>query len=243
MSTSSYDPARSITRTDRRATLLIERSAVASSSGRERVATVDARSAAKTAKRVFDIAVAATALILLAPLVACVSLAILLDTGRPIFFRQRRVGQYGRLFDIWKFRTMVPDRRTRNVGPPAGLAERRRAHKSAGDPRLTRVGRFLRRTCLDEIPQFWNALRGDMSIVGPRPELPEIVEQYEDWQHARHLVTPGITGWWQVNRDARIPMHRASQLDLYYVEHWSLWLDLVILVRTIGVVFRGVGAF
>ena len=138
---------------------------------------------------------------------------------------------------------MVPDRRRHNMGAPAGLPERRRAHKSASDPRLTRVGRFLRRTCVDEIPQFWNALRGDMSIVGPRPELPEIVEQYEDWQHVRHLVIPGITGWWQVNRDARIPMHRATHLDLYYVEHWSLWLDLVILLRTAGVVLRGVGAF
>ena len=138
---------------------------------------------------------------------------------------------------------MTPDRRKRNVGPPADTLERRRAHKSARDPRLTRVGRFLRRSCLDEIPQFWNAFRGDMSIVGPRPELPEIVAAYDSWQHARHLVTPGITGWWQVNRDARVPMHRATHLDLYYVEHWSLVLDLIILVRTAGVVIRGVGAF
>jgi lipopolysaccharide/colanic/teichoic acid biosynthesis glycosyltransferase len=194
-------------------------------------------------KRAFDLAVAGTALLLLTPLIALIALAILLDCGRPIFFRQERIGRYGQPFEIWKFRTMIADRRKCNVGPPERTPERRRAHKSANDPRLTRVGRFLRRSCLDEIPQFWNAFRGEMSIVGPRPELPDIVAAYDDWQHARHLVKPGITGWWQVNRDARVPMHRATELDLYYVEHWSLTLDLIILARTAGVVVRGVGAF
>jgi len=194
-------------------------------------------------KRGLDIALAATALVILSPVIAAVAVAIVVDSGRPVLFRQRRIGRYGKPFEIWKFRTMIADRRVMNVGPPPGVPERRRAHKSVSDPRLTRVGRFLRRTCMDEIPQFWNALRGEMSIVGPRPELPEIVGTYDEWQHARHNVRPGITGWWQVNRDARIPMHRATQLDLYYVEHWSLALDLVIMARTAAVVIRGVGAF
>jgi lipopolysaccharide/colanic/teichoic acid biosynthesis glycosyltransferase len=201
------------------------------------------RSFAWTLKRAFDVVVAGTALVVFAPLIGLILLAILVGSGRPIFFRQQRIGRYGEPFEICKFRTMIRDRRKRNVGPPSDTRERRRAHKSAEDPRLTRVGRFLRRSCLDEVPQFWNAFRGDMSIVGPRPELPEIVAAYDGWQHARHLVTPGITGWWQINRDTHVPMHRATHLDLYYVEYWSLVLDLIVLVRTAGVVIRGVGAF
>jgi lipopolysaccharide/colanic/teichoic acid biosynthesis glycosyltransferase len=142
-----------------------------------------------------------------------------------------------------KFRTMIPERRSRQDGPPPGVDERRKRHKSAADPRVTRVGRFLRRSCLDEVPQFWNVLRGDMSLVGPRPELPEIVAQYASWQHARHSVVPGITGWWQVNRRPDRLMHEDTELDLYYVENWSLRLDMLILMRTASVVIRGLGAF
>ena len=101
----------------------------------------------------------------------------------------------------------------------------------------------MRRTCLDEVPQLWNVLRGEMSLVGPRPELPEIVARYEPWQHQRHAVTPGLTGWWQVNRNGRRLMHESTELDLYYLEHWSVGLDLVILCRTLLIVIRGVGAF
>ena len=142
-----------------------------------------------------------------------------------------------------KFRTMVGDRRKRAVRPPVGVRERRRVHKSPHDPRITRVGRVLRRTCLDELPQLVNVLRGEMSLVGPRPELLEIVANYHQWQHTRHLVAPGITGWWQVNRKATVLMHEATELDLYYIEHWSLGFDLRILLRTIAIVLRGVGAY
>ena len=183
----------------------------------------------RSVKAAFDILVASLCLILLSPLMALIALAILVDTGRPIIFRQERVGKNGRAFTMFKFRTMIPDRRKANTGVPAGLTERRRVHKSLHDPRVTRVGRLLRRCCLDELPQFWNVLRGDMSVVGPRPELPQIVARYEPWQHARHLVAPGITGWWQVNRSNGVLMHEATHLDLYYVQNWSVWLDVRIL--------------
>lgn len=201
----------------------------------------DAR--AKTLKRVIDVVAAALALLVLAPLYALIALAILLDSPGPVFFRQERIGKHGRPFVMVKFRTMRADRRRQNLGPPTGVPERRRVHKSPNDPRITSIGRFLRRSCLDELPQFWNVLRGTMSLVGPRPELPEIVAQYEPWQHARHQATPGITGWWQVNRDGTHLMHEATEFDLFYLEHWSLALDLSILARTLAIVLRGVGAF
>jgi len=163
--------------------------------------------------------------------------------GGPILFRQRRVGLNEHPIDIWKFRTMYADRRSANLGPPSAQAERRRRHKSRRDPRVTPFGRFLRRTSLDELPQLWNILRGDMSMVGPRPELPEIVAGYEEWQHARHAVRPGLTGWWQVNRPPDRLMHEVVELDIYYVKHRSLWLDLKILFRTVNAVLRGTGAF
>jgi lipopolysaccharide/colanic/teichoic acid biosynthesis glycosyltransferase len=142
-----------------------------------------------------------------------------------------------------KFRTMRAERRCLNDGPPNGLVDRRQRHKSVADPRVTRFGRFLRRTCLDELPQLWNVLRGDMSMVGPRPELPSIVDRYEPWQHQRHLVAPGITGWWQINRTADQLMHESTELDIYYVEHHSLGLDLRILAATVGAVIDGRGAY
>ncbi|MBV9328796.1 MAG: sugar transferase [Chloroflexi bacterium] len=198
---------------------------------------------ARAIKRGMDVVLASVALLVLSPLLALIALAVLLDSPGPILFRQERIGKYGRSFVMLKFRTMVADRRQRNLGPPAGIPERRRTHKSPNDPRITSIGRFLRRSCLDELPQFWNVLRGTMSLVGPRPELPHIVAQYEPWQHSRHLAAPGITGWWQVNRDGVHLMHQSTELDLFYLEHWSIGLDLRILVRTLGIVLRGVGAF
>jgi lipopolysaccharide/colanic/teichoic acid biosynthesis glycosyltransferase len=196
--------------------------------------------AALAVKRAIDVLLAASALVLLAPLLALIAIVIKLDSPGPVFFAQKRVGRYGRTFVMFKLRTMIPERRNRHL--PTRV-ERRRAHKTPNDPRVTRVGRILRRTCLDEVPQLWNVLRGDMSIVGPRPELPEIVAQYEPWQNQRHLVAPGITGWWQVNRDGSRLMHQSTDLDLYYIEHWSVGLDLQILARTLLIVLRGVGAF
>jgi lipopolysaccharide/colanic/teichoic acid biosynthesis glycosyltransferase len=185
--------------------------------------------------------VASALFVALAPVLVSIALSVALDSSGPILFRQERVGRDGKRIVILKFRTMRPDRRTRADRPPE--SERRVTHKSSKDPRITRVGRILRRTCSDELPQLWNVLRGDMSLVGPRPELPEIVARYEPWQDARHRVKPGITGWWQVNRDGSRLMHEATELDLYYIEHQSLWLDLTILARTAAVVIRGCGAF
>ena len=194
-------------------------------------------------KRALDVTLALTLLVLLSWLLIGVAIAILIDSEGPVLFRQVRIGRHGRPFGMLKFRTMRAERRLRNSGPPARVDERRQRHKSVRDPRVTRVGRYLRRACLDELPQLWNVVWGDMSVVGPRPELPSIVEKYEPWQHLRHQVSPGITGWWQVNRAADQLMHEATELDIFYVEHCSLSLDLRILARTLGAVLDGRGAY
>ena len=194
-------------------------------------------------KRGLDVAVAAILLILLCWLFVAIALVIKLTSPGPVFFRQERIGRDGRRFTMMKFRTMQQERRRRRLELSNGVPDRRRRHKSLSDPRVTYAGRLLRRTCADELPQLWNVLVGDMSLVGPRPELPEIVARYEPWQHARHLVTPGITGWWQVNRDPHRLMHEATELDLHYVRHQSLALDLWILLRTLGAIISGSGAF
>jgi lipopolysaccharide/colanic/teichoic acid biosynthesis glycosyltransferase len=194
-------------------------------------------------KRTLDIMVSLVLMVTIAPLLLLVAIAIVIDSRGPVLYRQTRIGQHGRRFDMLKFRTMRAERRVRNAGPPSGEPERRRRHKSIGDPRVTRTGRLLRRACLDELPQLWNVLRGEMSLVGPRPELPSIVDTYEPWQHLRHLVAPGITGWWQVNRAADQLMHEATELDIYYVQNHSLVLDLKIMARTLGAVIDGRGAY
>jgi len=197
----------------------------------------------RVAKRTLDIVLSAGLLIGLSWLLLAIAIAVLIDSRGPLLFWQTRVGRGGQPFQMVKFRTMRQERRRCLAVPPPGLGERRRHHKSARDPRVTRLGRVLRRTCLDELPQLWNVLRGEMSLVGPRPELPEIVAGYEPWQHARHLVMPGITGWWQVNRNGRRLMHESTELDLHYIRHQSFWLDVWILLRTLGAVIGGAGAF
>jgi len=194
-------------------------------------------------KHVIDVAVACILLVMLSPLFLAIAVAILSTMGGPVLFRQRRVGLHGREIAVWKFRTMFADRRATDHGPPLTTDERRRRHKSRSDPRVTPLGRFLRRASLDELPQLWNVIVGEMSLVGPRPELPSIVARYEDWQHERHVVRPGLTGWWQVNRPADRLMHEVVELDLYYVQHCSFWLDVRILAKTVKAVLRGTGAF
>ena len=201
-------------------------------------------------KRVLDIVFATALLVVLSPLLLAIALAVMWSSSGPVLYHQPRIGRFGRPFEMLKFRTMGPDRRSQDTGPPDGVPERRRYHKTrdAGrDPRVTQVGRMLRRTSLDELPQLWNVVRGDMSLIGPRPEMPYLVARYQPWQHARHLIRPGITGWWQVNRSDRwlegLLMHEATDLDLYYVQHQSAWLDIVILLRTFGAVMRGSGAY
>ncbi|MGI8856229.1 MAG: sugar transferase [Thermomicrobiales bacterium] len=192
-------------------------------------------------KRWLDILIASLAIVILAPLLLLVSLIIWVDTRGSVIYRQRRIGRYGQSFTVYKFRTMIPDRR-QTEGSYAG-PERRRAHKTASDPRVIRTGRFLRRTSIDELPQLLNVLRGEMSLVGPRPELPEIVGAYEQWQHQRHLVLPGLTGWWQTHGRSDLMMHEYTELDIYYVQHMSFTLDVKILFGTLRALTYKSGAF
>jgi exopolysaccharide biosynthesis polyprenyl glycosylphosphotransferase len=192
-------------------------------------------------KRGLDALVASTLLLLLLPLLVLASIAIRLDSPGPVLFRQTRIGRHGHPFTIYKFRTMQHHGRDRIewlVDEQGNVC-----HKMRHDPRITHVGRWLRRTSIDELPQLLNIILGHMSLIGPRPELPEIVDRYEEWQHRRHLVRPGLTGWWQVSGRSDKPMHEHTELDLFYVENRSFWLDLRIVLLTTLVVFRGLGAF
>ncbi len=184
-------------------------------------------------KRALDMAIALPLAILTAPLVALLAVAIRLESpGSPIY-RQVRVGKDGRAFEIFKLRTMVSGAEFTG----AGLAV------AAGDARITRLGRLMRRYSLDELPNLWNVLRGEMSIVGPRPTLRHQVDHYTLRQRGRLAVKPGITGWAQVNGRASLPWPERIELDLWYVEHRSLALDLRILARTLGLVVRGHGVY
>ncbi len=166
------------------------------------------------------------------PILIPVMIAVFIDLGLPIFLRQERVGLDGKVFKVVKFRSMEPDRRATQAPSFVG-SDRRVNHKSEDDPRLTPVGRFIRKWSLDELPQLWNVVMGQMSLVGPRPEMVQIVERYEPWQHARHQVKPGVTGLWQVSARGEVPMHEATHIDLEYVDTISLRTDLRILARTI----------
>jgi len=176
-----------------------------------------------------DRALAVGALAVAALPMAVVALVVAVTMGRPVMFRQRRVGIDGEPFDVLKFRTMREDRRGQRLDV---IHDRRLTHKSAADPRHTTVGRFLRRYSLDEFPQLINVLRGEMSFVGPRPELDSVVEQYPSALHQRHYVKPGITGLWQVSARGSGPMHENGQWDLAYVGQVSLRTDLQILAKT-----------
>jgi lipopolysaccharide/colanic/teichoic acid biosynthesis glycosyltransferase len=154
-----------------------------------------------------------------------------------------RVGENGGKFRMIKFRTMLVgaekmQHMVEKLDPDGNLI-----YKTPDDPRVTRVGRFLRRTSLDELPQLFNVFKGEMSLVGPRPEMPELVEKYDLWQRKRFAVPQGMTGWWQINGRSDKPMHLHTEEDLYYVQHYSIWLDLQILVMTLWVVLRGKGAY
>lgn len=185
----------------------------------------------EVAKRSIDIIVASLLLILFAPLTLPLGLLIWLDSSGPVFFRQRRVGRDGEEFALWKFRSMY-----------AGSAAYALSPTHEDDPRITRIGRVLRRTSLDEFPQLINVLRGEMSLVGPRPEMPFIVERYTSRERQRLEVRPGITGLWQISPARAQPIHENLEYDFHYIRHRSLALDGVILLRTIAAVVRGVGA-
>jgi len=200
-------------------------------------------SGARMLKRTFDILISAAAFLLLLPFWLLLALLIKLDSRGPVFYTQERVGMDGRLFLLYKFRTMVADadpelHREYQRAFIAGRAEanlgnsQKPTYKLFADPRITRVGKFLRRTSLDEVPQLLNVLMGDMSIVGPRPPIPYEVEAYELWHRKRLDMKPGLTGLWQVSGRNRLPFEEMVRLDLFYIENWSLLLDLKIILRT-----------
>jgi lipopolysaccharide/colanic/teichoic acid biosynthesis glycosyltransferase len=184
-------------------------------------------------KRALDVVLAGLLLLMAAPLLAVAAGAIKLSSRGPVIYRQRRVGKWGTEFDLLKLRTMV--RGAEQMG--AGLAV------DEGDARITRVGALLRRWSLDELPNLVNVLKGDMSIVGPRPTVQSQVSQYTPRQRGRLAVAPGITGWAQVSGRAALPWHERIELDLWYIEHWSLRLDLRILVRTAQLLLTGKGLY
>jgi exopolysaccharide biosynthesis polyprenyl glycosylphosphotransferase len=193
-------------------------------------------------KRTFDLVLTLAASIVVLPVMALVAIVVKLTSAGPVFFTQERVGYHGRPFRVLKFRTMV-EGAEEMVDALLDLNEATGPlFKIRHDPRLTKVGGFLRRWSLDELPQFLNVLLGDMSLVGPRPPLPREVHQYEDWMKARLEVRPGLTGLWQVSGRADLPFDDYVRLDLFYIENWSLAYDLFILAKTVPIVLSGHGA-
>jgi lipopolysaccharide/colanic/teichoic acid biosynthesis glycosyltransferase len=182
-------------------------------------------------KRIGDIAASLILLGLLSPLFLLISILIRLESPGPVFFRQHRIGKDGTDFILWKFRSMRVDAPRYAPSPT-----------STQDQRLTGIGRLLRRVSLDELPQLWNVLNGEMSLVGPRPEMPFIVECYTPFERLRLAVKPGITGLWQISPARAFPIHENLQYDLHYIQHQNLFLDLSILLSTVAAVIRGVGA-
>jgi len=212
--------------------------------------------ASRLVKRAIDIAGSLAALLILSPLLAVIAVAIKLTSKGPVLFRQGRIGQHGEIFQFLKFRSMRTDSDPRmhqefinefihgssNAAPSDKTQAR--IYKITNDPRVTRVGAFLRKTSLDELPQFWNVLKGEMSLVGPRPPIPYELESYRTW-HKRRIfeVKPGITGLWQVHGRSRTTFDEMVRLDLRYARTWSLLLDLKILMQTPRAIFSGEGAY
>jgi len=201
------------------------------------------RPQAQTAQRALDVALASAILLLLLPLCALIALLIRLDSPGPVLFIQKRVGRGGREFPFFKFRSMVTDAEAQRQALLSCNERTGPVFKMRNDPRITRVGRLLRRTSLDELPQILNVLRGEMSLVGPRPALPKEVALYTPQQCRRLAVTPGLTGLWQVSGRASLSFERSIELDLFYIQHQSVWLYLRLLARTVPAVISGRGAY
>ena len=199
------------------------------------------------AKRLIDLVLCVLSSVVLLPFLALISILIALESKGPILYSQRRVGHNGRIFDIWKFRTMVNDAPAvlqRYLDNSPELREEwAKNHKLRNDPRVTRIGALLRKTSLDELPQFWNVIRGDMSLVGPRPIVDEEIAKYKEsyWVYAK--VNPGLTGLWQVSGRNLTTYTERVAYDSYYVQNWSVWLDIYLLAKTVAVVLTGYGAY
>lgn len=187
-----------------------------------------------------DTAISFIALVLVSPLMLIIAALIKMDGG-PVFFKQKRLGLHGRNFDCLKFRTMVTNAEELKAKLMDLNEQEGPVFKIKNDPRITKIGRFLRKTSLDELPQFINVLRGDMAIVGPRPPIPSEVKQYERWQSRRLSMKPGITCIWQVSGRNNIPFHEWMKMDMQYIDNWSLKLDFIILLKTVKVVLTGDG--
>jgi exopolysaccharide biosynthesis polyprenyl glycosylphosphotransferase len=196
-------------------------------------------------KRVMDVSLCTVGLLLTWPLFVLMWIAVRLDSPGPAIFVAQRVGENGKIFNMLKFRTMYVNQD--NFPAPAPTTSKEELceipHKLENDPRVTRVGKFLRKTSLDELPQLINVLKGDMSLVGPRPEQPYLTQCYDHWQWQRLSVPPGVTGWWQISGRSDLPMHLNTQYDMYYVRNYSVLLDLKILFKTVGTVLKGKGAY
>ncbi|MBA3530544.1 MAG: sugar transferase, partial [Ardenticatenales bacterium] len=192
-------------------------------------------------KRALDVILSLASLLLAAPVMLLIAAGVRLSSPGSIVFSHERVGEGGRLFRLYKFRTMIEN--AEQLLFEQAVSDEGLLVKRSNDPRVTSFGRWLRRFSLDELPQLWNVLRGDMSLVGPRPELPHLVERYEPWQRKRLLMPQGMTGWWQVNGRSDKPMFYHTEYDLYYIRNYSLLLDLEILWKTVWVVLRGRGAY
>jgi exopolysaccharide biosynthesis polyprenyl glycosylphosphotransferase len=195
-------------------------------------------------KRSLDVVGATVGLLLTAIVFPFIAVAIRLDSPGPVFFTQRRIGENGRIFRCWKFRSMYVDAESRKKDLIRRNEMNGAVFKIRNDPRVTRVGRFLRKTSLDELPQFWNILRGEMSLVGTRPPTPDEVECYEHWHRRRISIRPGLTGLWQVSgRNQVRDFDEIARLDIKYIENWSLWLDIKILFKTLQVILVGQGSY
>jgi exopolysaccharide biosynthesis polyprenyl glycosylphosphotransferase len=195
-------------------------------------------------KRFFDIAVSAIALLILSPVFLIVAFLILIDSKGPLFFCQTRIGKQGQAFKMWKFRSMYVDAEARK----AALIEQNNLEdtvrfKMKTDPRVTRVGRWIRKFSIDELPQLWNVLIGDMSLVGPRPPLPTEVEQYTPYQYLRLAVVPGITCLWQVSGRSDRPFEKQVEMDIEYIENQSFIFDMSLLLKTVPAVLKAQGAY
>lgn len=196
----------------------------------------------KYVKSIVDMVGAVVGIVILSPLSLLIALSIKLHDGGPVLFKQIRVGKNGKPFVFYKFRTMNVDAEDQKEALKHLNDMSGPVFKISDDPRVTRVGRFLRRTSMDELPQFYNILKGDMSLVGPRPPLPSEVEQYDEWQRRRLTIKPGLTCLWQVNGRNNIDFDKWVKLDLEYIDNWSLWLDFKIMTKTIPAILKGDGA-